>query len=60
MDPQVIARDERGRVLLWQCSECGKPFGRPPYPLGWGSLCNPCITAAKRHEELIAALERNQ
>lgn len=48
---RVLERDRNGRAILWQCSDCGKPFD-----LGWGSQCNACIKADERHRELVAAL----
>jgi hypothetical protein len=51
MEPRVLSRDENGRPVLWQCSDCGQPFN-----LGWGARCNPCIRAEKRHQELIRVL----
>jgi hypothetical protein len=48
----VLQRDSNGREILWQCSDCGKPFN-----LGWGSRCNACVLAARRHAELIEVLK---
>jgi hypothetical protein len=50
---RVLRRDRSGRAILWQCSECGKPFD-----LGWGWLCNRCIAEAERHREIVDALNR--
>lgn len=50
---RVLERDRLGREILWQCSECGKPFN-----LGWGARCNKCIRDEERHKEIMAALER--
>jgi hypothetical protein len=47
----VLERDGSGREILWQCSECGKPFN-----LGWGSKCNACIAQEKRHAQLIRTI----
>ena len=49
----VLERDRFGREILWQCSDCGKPFN-----LGWGSRCNACIIAAERHEELLKIMAK--
>jgi hypothetical protein len=53
----VLQRDGYGRPLLWQCCECGEPFGRPPHPLGWGDVCNKCISVAERHREVVEAIK---
>jgi hypothetical protein len=51
---RVLDRNREGREILWQCSECGEPFNR-----GWGSCCNGCIAAERRHKELVKALRKN-
>lgn len=48
----VLERNREGHEVLWQCSECGDPFNK-----GWGSLCNSCIAAERRHKEMIKALK---
>jgi len=48
----VLRRDENGREVLWKCSSCGQPFD-----LGWGDQCNACLTAERRHRELVAAVQ---
>jgi hypothetical protein len=52
MNPRVLERDRNGREILWQCSECGKPFSS-----GWGTRCNSCIARQNRHAELIEAIK---
>lgn len=47
----VLERNRQGREILWRCASCGQPFN-----LGWGDECNACITAERRHRELLAAL----
>jgi hypothetical protein len=53
MYPRVLQRDSAGREVAWLCTSCGKPF-----TLGWGSECNACITAERRHKELLAVIAR--
>lgn len=53
--PRVLERDSNGREILWQCSDCGKPFD-----LGWGSQCNQCIRDEKRHRELLKAITESR
>lgn len=48
---RVLRRDSAGREVLWQCSDCGKPF-----ELGWGSRCNKCILEERRHQEILKAV----
>ena len=49
---RVLDRDGSGRPILWECSECGEPFNT-----GWDSRCSACITAERRHQELINAIK---
>ena len=51
---RVLMRDRYGREVLWECSECGRPFTQ-----GWGSHCNRCIKEDQRHKELIAAIRES-
>lgn len=46
-------RDGHGRLVGFRCFECGGVFDRM-----WGNTCNGCSEKERRHQELLAQLNR--